>query len=432
LANTHALADVLNLEYGFNEDRLYQNLKWLHKNQAGIEDRLFNFRYRQNQKCELFLYDVTSSYLEGDKNELAEYGYNRDGKKGKKQIVIGLLCGQDGKPVSIEVFTGNTQDPKTLESQIKKATNRFNCKRVTMVGDRGMIKSGQIEKLQNAGFHYITAITKPQIEALIKDSAIQMELFSEDLCEVERGGVRYILRRNPIRMREIELTRREKQSKIEDLIAKQNKYLKEHKKAKIETAIKRVTEKINKLKVNQWISVEQEQKGGRKVIARINEEMLEKISVLDGCYCLKTDLDKDIASSKIIHDRYKDLTLVERAFRTSKTTHLELRPIFVTREESTRAHVLIVMLSYLIIKELEQSWKNLDVTVGEGIEQLKTLCSMELRVKEKGKKIGSCHQIPKPRKDSQGLLKALNIKMPKVLAHRNISVVSRKKLVNRK
>jgi hypothetical protein len=123
--------------------------------------------------------------LEGDDNALGAYGYNRDGKKGKKQIVIGLLCDEHGEPVSTEVFRGNTQDTATFASQVKKASQRFACERVTFVGDRGMIKSGQIEDLSKVGFHYITAITKPQIETLLKTGLLQMALFDGTLCEVE-------------------------------------------------------------------------------------------------------------------------------------------------------------------------------------------------------------------------------------------------------
>ena len=130
----------------------------------------------------MFLYDVTSSYLEGEHNALGAYGYDRDGKKGKKQIVIGLLCDEEGEPVSTEVFRGNTQDTQTFGSQVRKASQRFGCQRVTFVGDRGMIKSGQIEELSKAGFHYITAITKPQIEALLSGGVLQMALFDDEVC----------------------------------------------------------------------------------------------------------------------------------------------------------------------------------------------------------------------------------------------------------
>jgi len=165
LAQRHAAVDVLGLD-AFNEDNLYGALDWIGTKQPVIEKRLFQNRY-SGEKPKLFLYDVTSSYLEGMKNELADWGYNRDKKKGKMQIVIGLLTDEKGWPISTEVFRGNTQDPKTVLNQVKKLAGRFGCEHITMVGDRGMIKTVQIKDLSGEEFYYITAITKPQIETLI-------------------------------------------------------------------------------------------------------------------------------------------------------------------------------------------------------------------------------------------------------------------------
>src|SRR6516165_10342174 len=157
LAMAHAACDVLGIG-PFDEDALYENLEWLAGVQASVEDRLFAQRTKTTP-VSLFLYDVTSSYMEGTHNALAAFGYNRDGKKGKMQIVIGLLCDEDGHPVSIEVFPGNTPDPHTLAAQVAKLKARFGVQEITFVGDRGMIKSQQIEDLATQGFHYITAIT---------------------------------------------------------------------------------------------------------------------------------------------------------------------------------------------------------------------------------------------------------------------------------
>ena len=132
-------------------------MDWIESNQRIIEKRLFSSRYRGKIPT-LYLYDVTSSYLEGEKNEYAEFGYNRDRKRGKMQIVIGLLTDDGGWPVSIEVFRGNTSDVKTFTSQIEKLAKDFGCESVTMVGDRGMIKTEQIADLSEERFYYITAV----------------------------------------------------------------------------------------------------------------------------------------------------------------------------------------------------------------------------------------------------------------------------------
>ena len=159
LAMAHAACDVLGLG-PFDEDALYENLEWLASAQTAIEDRLYVQR-THTKPITLFLYDVTSSYLEGTQNALAAFGYNRDGKKGKRQIVIGLLCDEEGHPVSIEVFPGNTQDPHTVAAQVAKLKSRFGVHEITFVGDRGMIKSQQSADLAQQGCHSMTAMTKP-------------------------------------------------------------------------------------------------------------------------------------------------------------------------------------------------------------------------------------------------------------------------------
>jgi hypothetical protein len=187
LAQCHAVRDLLDLD-AFHGDDLDLSLDWLEGRQPAIERALFAHCYRQPAKAPtLYLYDVTSNYLEGNQNELASSGYNWDGKKGKKQIMVGLLTDDEGWPIAVEVFRGNTQDPATFKNQIDKLVQRFSVKRVTFIGDRGMIKGAQIRDLGEAGLHYITAITKPQIKA----GVFQWSLFDEKLAEVEADGIRY-------------------------------------------------------------------------------------------------------------------------------------------------------------------------------------------------------------------------------------------------
>lgn len=420
LAQVHGACDVLGMRRGFDENDLYGNQRWLSERQSKIEERLFK-RRTGGRAPQLFLYDVTSTYLEGETNAFAEYGYSRDQKRGKKQIVVGLLCDEEGESVSTEVFRGNTTDAATFGSQVRKAAERFGCRRVTFVGDRGMIKSGQIEELSREGFHYITAITKPQIEALAASGVIQMEMFEEELCEVEDEGVRYILRRNPRRAEEIASSRADKRLCVERLVEKQNTYLRQHPRAGVSTAQRTIRDKIERLRIERWLEVQAEE---RTLQLRVNEEALQEVSRLDGCYAIKSDLPKAVASKETIHDRYKDLSEVEEAFRTCKTVHLEMRPVHVRTESSTRAHVLVVMLAYMIRRELSRAWAPFDVTVEEGLDQLKTLCSTEVKVQGSG----SCLRIPTPRPQSRQLLEALGITLPQALPHRNLPVVTRKKL----
>ncbi|MGH9655406.1 MAG: IS1634 family transposase, partial [Bryobacteraceae bacterium] len=175
----------------------------------------------------------------------------------------------------------------------------------------------------------------------------------------------------------------------------------------------------------QWLQVEVE---GRNLKLTVNQPALEEASRLDGCYVIKTDLPQSAASRQVIHDRYKDLTEVEQAFRTCKTTHLEMRPVHVRTAAHTRGHVLVVMLAYLIRRELSRAWIAFDVTVEEGLHQLQTLCATEVKVQGGG----SCLRIPMPVKAAAALLKALKISLPEALPHTGTPVVTRKKLPARR
>ena len=422
LAGAHAACDVLGLGK-FNEDDLYDNLDWLCENQALIEDRLFRNLYR-TKKPGLFLYDVTSSYFEGTHNELSAFGYNRDGKKGKMQIVLGLLCNEDGVPLSVEVFTGNTQDPKTFGPQIKKVADRFGSKEVTFVGDRGMIKSPQMEQLNSEpyGFHYITAITKPQIETLLKKKIIQMDLFDQALAEVSTTeGLRYVLRRNPARAQEIQKSREDKLKVLKKEIARQDQYLKEHPRATVEVATRKIKARSERLKMSAWVLISGAE---REITLAVDNDALIEEAKIDGCYVLKTDLLEAAATKEVIHDRYKDLVLVESAFRTSKTVELELRPIHVRLASRTRAHAFVVMIAYRIVKELSLRWQNMNVTVQEGINELTTLCASEVLINGAVK----INDIPEPRKSVKRLLDAAKVRLPKFLPCSGINVTTKKKL----
>src|SRR6202023_174780 len=376
LAQTHACCDLLKLD-AFNEDDLYSNLAWLTEHQHRTETRLFELLH-PGEKPPLFLYDVTSSYLEGSNNHFGTFGYNRDAKSGKMQIVIGLLCDQAGIPLSIEVFAGNTSDPKTVASQVKKIVGHFGGGSVTFVGEQGMLKIPQIEHLSEHGMHYITAITKPQIESLLNTKVLQMELFDQPLAEVSEEQLRYILRRNPKRAAEMDATR------------------------------------ANKLKLQSWVEVTCGK--ARCVALQINESARNEQAKLDGCYVLKTDLSAAQAIKELVHDRYKDLTLVEQAFRTSKTVELEMRPIYVQLENSTRGHALVVMLAYRLVHELARRWQTLDLTVQEGLKKLSTLCVVEVELADQT----SCLTIPEPSADVAKLIELAGVRLQTVFRSRGV------------
>ena len=420
LAMSHAACDVLGLG-PFDEDTLYENLDWLAHRQAAVEDTLFAKRNRL-KPVSLFLYDVTSSYVEGTHNALAAFGYNRDGKKGKMQIVIGLLCDEDGHPVSIEVFPGNTQDPRTFAAQLEKVKSRFGATEITFVGDRGMIKGQQIEDLVQHGFHYITAITKPQIEKLLRTGTFQMDLFDQELAEVLTDeGIRYVLRRNPMRAQEMRDTRHAKLATLQAQVSKQNQYLTDHPRANAQGALQKLVARAGKLRIADWVELTIAE---RAMTLTIKEDAQTEAAKLDGCYVLKTDLTPAQAPKELVHDRYKDLASVEHAFRTCKTAHLEVRPLFLRREARTRAHALVVMLAYQIIRYLASCWSAFDVTVAEGLHALTTLCLVEVAPKNAPR----YHCIPTPRDAIARLLHSADITLPKAFSLSGVRVSTKKKL----
>src|SRR5260370_5361189 len=191
--------------------------------QDKIEKTLWrNYLARCATPPALFLYDVTSSYLEVEHNALGAFGSHRDGKRGKLQIVIGLLADSWGEPLAVRVFAGNTADPSTVTAQIEILTKQFASKDVIFVGDRGRVKSAGKKALDPAGFRYISALTDPQIRLLLTQKTIQRELFVEQVCEVEAEGVRYILRKNPEEARRIRHRLEDKLVKLRAKIAQRN------------------------------------------------------------------------------------------------------------------------------------------------------------------------------------------------------------------
>ncbi len=424
LAGGHASGAALGM-IGFDEDDLYANLDWLANNQADIESRLFA-RRKPASAPDVFLYDVTSTYLEGEQNAFAAFGYNRDRKSGKRQIVIGLLCDADGRPLSIELFAGNTSDVKTFSSQLRKAAARFGAERVTFVGDRGMIKAPQRAERGAADFHYITAITKAQIDGLIAAGVLQMDLFEQALAEIEgQDGERYVLRRNPARAEELAASRQDKLTTLRTAGQAADKYLCEHPRAAAKTQLSRLNARAKTLHLDKFVQIAAE---GRSMALTVDQDALTELARLDGCYALRTDLPKTLVSKEVVHDRYKDLTRVEWAFRDSKSAHLEMRPVYLRAENRTRGHAVVVMLAYLMAQELRRRWQNIDLTVQEALDRLASLCVTEVRIGGRA----SYNQVPTPREDVRQLFEAAVIAIPTALPLAPAKVATKRKLPQRR
>jgi hypothetical protein len=361
-AETQAVREILGLD-AFGEDDLYEALDWLAARQERIEETLAP----RAQGGAVFLYDVTSSYLEGQHNELAAPGYNRDGKRFKKQIVAGLLTDVLGEPVAIQVYEGNTSDPDTFGDQVDKLAHRFGAKEVVLVGDRGMIKAKGRERLAEHGFRYVTSLTDPEIRKALASGVLQLGLFDEEVAEVVNEDRRYILRRNPAMTRRTQSRRADQLAKVQSKVADRNALVADSDRADPQVSLTAATKWLKTYKLQKYVRAELRD---RMVHLVVDEDARAELESLDGCYVVVTDVPVANASAQTIWDRYGDLQRVERDFRTMKTTGLELRPIFLRKANRTRAHAFVTMLALKIIRALQQRVAPLGLTWEDALDRL--------------------------------------------------------------
>jgi hypothetical protein len=361
-AGQHAVADVLGSE-GFDEDDLYAALDWLAGQQARIERELYQAHVkRHGQPPALVLYDVTSSYFEGECNELGAYGYNRDGKKGKLQIVIGLLTAEDGEPLAVRVFEGNTADPTTVAAQITLLKEQFGVTEVVMVGDRGMIKTKGKAALSAAGLRYITALTDAQVRTLLQQGVLQPDLFDAHLCEVEHAGKRLIVRRNAAVQGREARRREDKLRQLQEKVHARNAFVAQSQRASAEKGLATLQRWVKSHKLGRFVTLVLE---ARVIRCDIDQDAQADDALLDGCYLLETDVPQAMMAAATVDARYRDLQKVERNFRTLKTTFLDIRPIFVRKANRTQAHVFVAMLALKITRQFENSLRQTFGAIGE-------------------------------------------------------------------
>jgi transposase len=364
----HAVKEILQVG-SFDEDDLYAALEELEERQASIETALAPKAAAPLAQA-IYLYDVTSVYFEGLENELADFGYNRDGKKGKKQLVAGLLTDGSGEPISIELYRGNTGDPPTFLDAVEKLKVRFGAEEVALVGDRGMIKRLGKAALGEAKFCYVTALTDPQIRALLAKKRLQLELFEEKPAEVELNGKRYVLRCNPQTQARERARRADQWARVQAKITARNLEVEQKPRTDPNSSLKQGQALLSKYRLGGWVKIELV---GRKVVWAEDNAARQKQAELDGCYVIESDLPKEVASTQQVHDRYLDLTQVERDFRTLKTGLLELRPIFLRKEGRTRGHALVCLLALKLARALDRRLAPLGLTVQDGLERLKAV-----------------------------------------------------------
>ena len=370
---TSTLSPALKLP-AVDEDDLYAALDWLLARQGTIEQALAR---RHLQAGQLVLYDVTSTYFEGRRCPLAKRGHSRDGKRDTLQIVFGVLTNAAGCPVAVEVFDGNTGDPKTLTAVLTKVRARFGLERLILVGDRGMLTAARIrEELAGVeGVAWITALRAPAIQALVHSGALQLSLFDQqDLAEIthpDYPGERLIVCKNP-------LLAADRARKRQELLAATERDL-----ASIATAIQRATRPLRGaaaigLRVGKVLG---RYKVGKHFTIAITDRALDyqrdaaaiaAEAALDGLYVIRTNVPAAGLPAAETVRAYKRLAEVERAFRSLKTVDLHVRPIYHRTADRVRAHVFLCLLAYYVEWHMRQALKPLlfdddDPAAGEAL-----------------------------------------------------------------
>ena len=340
---------------GADEDDLYSALDWLLERQERIEDRLAR---RHLQDGELVLYDVSSSYFEGRSCPLARLGYSRDGKRGTPQVIYGLLCDEPGRPIAVEVFSGQLHDDATLPAQIAKLKQRFALKSVVVVADRGMVTKANMQTLKDTeGVSWITALKAPQIKKLARYGALQLSLFDEqNLAEIESEdypGERLIVCRNP-------LVAAERTRKRQELLAATERDLQQIAGRVQKGTLTGASEiglaagpAVKRYRMRKHFDL---QITDESFTFKAKTEQIETEAALDGIYILRTGLAEDELSTSDVVRSYKGLEQAERAFKTFKGPELQIRPIHHHLEHRVRAHIFLCMLAYYLTWHLKAAW----------------------------------------------------------------------------
>lgn len=345
----HTLAEELELG-DVDVHQLYAAMDWLLERQKRIENKLAKKHLKDGQ---LVLFDVSSSYYMGRQSPLIKHGYSRDHRKDRPQIVYGLLCDSEGRPIAIEVFAGNTADPPTFTQIVARARKRFGVNRLVFVGDRGMITTARInEDLRCVeGLDWISALRTEGIRKLREADAIQLSLFDkQDLAEVTSEHFpdeRLVVCRNRVladeRARKREELLKATEGKLEPI---RLATLRRRNPLRGEQAIGlRVGKVIGKYKMAKHFDITIT--NGSLTYSR-NQKRIREEAALDGLYVVRSSVDKKRMNAEQVVETYKSLANVERAFRCMKTVDLSLRPIYHRNEARIRSHVFICMLAYYV------------------------------------------------------------------------------------
>ena len=395
------------------EDHCYLPMDRLLERQQAIQRTLAG---KHLKNAHLVLYDITSTYFEGAyaQSEIVLFGYNRDGKKGHEQVVLGLLCNAEGCPVGVEVFAGNTQDASTVVTKIQELRRNYGLKEITFVGDRGMVTQANTEQLEGVeGLHTISALTHRQILELVERKVIQAELFDEqriaEVLDPAKPKQRYCLCRNPQSGVRETTTRQRLLDRTREAL---DKIVGRKKKGSTEKLSAQVGKILAHYKMGKFVAWQIE--AGR-LKWQFKEAHIEQEKLFDGCYIVSATVPKEQMNQDQVVGAYKNLSVVEQAFRNLKTVSLEIRPVYHKKDERIRSHVFLCVLAFYVQWHMQQRLQPLFEADGEGknrqwtvenvIERLRSIRKQRVKVAEL-----EFDQVTQPDQEQQKILDLLKMR----------------------
>jgi transposase len=419
---SHA-AEVLGIApSGIKVDNLYSSLGNLSFNRQKVERKWF--QYHKGNTRRIYLYDITSVYFEGTQNALSAFGYNRDGKKNKKQLCVGLVTDEEGFPLRVEAFEGNTADTSTVCAQIKSLKQEFGIEELIFVGDRGMQIVHHLETDDDlkkmSDIKFITGLTRSSIEDLLDRKIIQLDLFSRSLAEIKDGSRRYVLSVNDELQDNGILYHEHRKSHTDSLLnsiksswekrrqknlenteklqagkAKGKKLKTQFSQKDIDLYKKRIYRAIDTCKMGKYYTLGVVDNENFEII--FNQQKFDMSKSLCGKYVITTNVEEEKLTKDEVRQQYGNLQNVEHAFRDLKSENIAIRPVFHRHEHQTRGHVIVCFFAYTIIREMEnkiypflKNYNKLNKTqlaFNDIIEELKNIKMCELKIGQTEKKI---------------------------------------------
>jgi transposase len=358
------------------EKQCYQPMDRLLERQKAIQKTLAKKHLSDGS---MVLYDITSSYFEGEyaESDLVSFGYNRDGKKGHEQVVIGLITNAEGCPVGCEVFKGNTNDATTVMQKVNEVRSSYGLKDFIFVGDRGMVTQGRFDEIREIDqVSSISALTHGQLKALMTRKVLTPELFDErntvEIIDPDDTELRYCLCKNPLTAENERATRKRLIALTTEGLQEIAHYKKRATTDVLSARVGRVLEKYKMGKFFTWevlADTEQKKSSEHELTWTIDQEKVAQEERLDGCYVIRTEVPSETLSTDSVVDAYKSLGHVERAFRNLKTAQLEMRPFYHKTDDRIRAHVFLCMLAYYLQWHMIQKLQPLFDSDGVGSER---------------------------------------------------------------